>query len=186
MFEIATPLMSGCRQSKDLSTLPLDGAEDRILQAARNVVIRHGIRGLTIQAIAIEADRQVGTIGRFKIYRFLEHILDYPFACVIAAVAPVGRPGCGDQQTAYSVIENLLQDEPQIAALAVASLSLGAANDPNDTLSQRFGERRRQSITLLRDHAATVSQLSHAEANDFATSVIERFFDRCVRKASIG
>lgn len=117
---------------------------DRVLEAARTVAVRDGIRAVTCEAVAKEAGVAKSTVG--PIDGLIEHLIDYLFAALVAIQAMPRTPAEVNRSTSRLLSEKLIECEPDLAVLAISVCALASSQSATGA-----GHRYRQHFLRLRD-----------------------------------
>ena len=105
---------------------PSAQARESYLAAARAVVVRDGVRGLTIKAIAKDAGLSEGTVGTVRIDEYLDHIVLYVFTELVIFMEGLTWE-YGVDFTIWSGIDRLFDNQPDLPKLILQASALAAA-----------------------------------------------------------
>lgn len=181
------PANSATKASDDPSIAFRYDAKARLFAAARRVATRDGVRALTIAAIAEEADRAPGTVGRYGIDMYIEHIVDYCFVPLVGLFERQRKCSGNEHGGLERTIDVLLRMEPDVPALIMQALALiitrssSQAGTSSYSLRVRFREAREDAEQTIARLLAQDVGCSGADTREQASWLIRYYLDRCAR-----
>lgn len=153
---------------------------EHVMAAMRGVTLRHGILAATLETVAKEAGVAKSTAGPAAL--LFEHLIDYVFAALVAEHSNMCRQAGASRWQAFSMSTVLLESEPDLAALVLASCTLAAPTAPFDqaaVLARHFRQRHLAARRALADDAIAANQgaMSRMAAQAYAADIVADYIE---------
>lgn len=169
---------------------PSDEARETYFAAARAVVVRDGVRGLTIKAIAKDAGLTQGTVGTVRIDEYLDHIVDYVFTELVVFLDNETWEYSVDY-TIWNGIDRLFDQQPDLPILVLQASALAAAERKNQRNGVRPGEIRyikdtvSQAKKVIGEILADKARVDAKLMPETIRNAIKTYFERAFLRAML-